>query len=74
VHRRELADRGQGPRSLLGQRATDGVGQPERGLAADAIRLETGQVRLGLAQRKAKRVDDEPALVARVASTRRRRP
>jgi hypothetical protein len=74
MHGRELADRGEGPGTLLGQRAADGVGQPECGLAADTIRVERGEVRLGLAQREAQRVDDEPAFVARIASTRRRPP
>ncbi|MDP9319835.1 MAG: hypothetical protein M3P16_01920 [Chloroflexota bacterium] len=74
MRRGELADRGQGPHALLGQRTTEGVGHPEGGLAADTVGIEPGEIRLGFAQREAQRVDDETAVIPWVASTRRTRP
>jgi hypothetical protein len=74
MRRGELAERREGPRALLGQRAAEGLGEPERGLTADAVGVEAREIRLGLPEREPEGVDDEPAFVARVASTRRRPP
>jgi hypothetical protein len=43
VHGRELADRGKRPGAPVGQGAAERIGQPERGIGADAIGVEAGQ-------------------------------
>jgi hypothetical protein len=70
----KLADRGQGPHALLGQRTAERIGHPEGRLAADTVGVEPGEIRLGFAQREAQCVDDETAVIPGVASTRRTRP
>jgi hypothetical protein len=59
----ELADRGERPSAPLGQRPADRLGGPERVVAADAVRVDGREVRLGLAQREPQRVGDEAPVV-----------
>ena len=73
MRRRELADRGEGAGTVLGKRAAQGLRGAEGVRSGDPIRVDGRQIRLGLVEREPERVDDEPALVLRVASSRRTR-
>ncbi len=73
MRRRELADRRERAGTVLGQRAAQRLRGPERVRSGHPIRVEGREIFLGLTEREPERIDDEAALVLRVASTRRRR-
>lgn len=70
----ELADRRERSGTVLRKRATERLGRRERAGVSDAIGIDRREVRLGLAQGEPERFDDEPALLAWIASTRRTPP
>jgi hypothetical protein len=74
MRRGQLADRGKRSGTVLRQRAAERLRRRERVRAGDPVGVEAREVVLRFAQREAQGIDDQPALLARVASTRRRPP
>jgi hypothetical protein len=73
VRGRELADRGEGAGPVLRKRTAQRQGGSEGIRTGDAVRVDRGEIGLGLSEREPERVDDERALALGVASTRRTR-